>query len=485
MIEQNRGEDGDWTASIHLLLALVPAAMLLVLLLRKVWDVDIFWQLKLGELILDSGGALPSEPFAALHIGEPLPAVAWAGQAAMALARRIGGWDSLRVFDAACWLGGFGAVATACRLRGASLLAVAIALSLAFLVALPIASIRPQSFGCLCFGLLLALQRLELKPVLTIALGTPLLVAWQNLHPSVSVGVAAMGFATLSGAAGWLRGRSALPVVPMMLGLIGVAAIFATPDGTSIIATSAANAEMSMAVGATEWLPLWIPGNRSIAVPIVVVALLTGRLVARQRRFDLAEIAIALGLGLMTLAAYRFVLFWAVAMVPVIARAVAPPVARPERSEAVTVLGSLLLVAVATPLMAPTRFAETLPLAAVQLLRDHHIRGTVYGDLLFGGVIIDTGYPDWRVAYDGRYYRYSSEEWRYDSDIDSGIVPLADVVRRWSPAAFVLDERRNAPITGELAHSKMWQRIYARDGVVVYVPRIASIQTSASFISPE
>jgi hypothetical protein len=477
MIEQNRGKDGDWTASIHLLLALVPAAMLLVLLLRQVWDVDIFWQLKLGELILDRGGPLPAEPFAALHIGEPLPALAWAGQAAMALARRIGGWDFLRVLDAACWLGGFAAVATASRLRGASLLAVAIALSLAFLAALPTASIRPQSFGCLCFGLLLALQRLELKPVLTIALGTPLLVAWQNLHPSVSVGVAAMGFAALPGAAGWLRGRSALPVVPMTLGLIGVAAIFATPDGISIIAASAANAEMSMAIGASEWLPLWIPDNRFIAVPIVVVALLTGRLVARQRRFDLAEIAIALGLGLMALAAYRFVLFWAVAMVPVIARAVAPPVARPERSEAVTVLASLLLVAVATPLIAPTRFAETLPLAAVQLLRDHHICGTVYGDLLFGGVIIDTGYPDWRVAYDGRYYRYSSEEWRYDSDIEDGIVPLADVVRKWNPAAFVLDTRRNAPIAGELAHSKMWQRIYAREGIVVYVPRIASIQS--------
>jgi hypothetical protein len=224
---------------------------------------------------------------------------------------------------------------------------------------------------------------------------------------------------------------------------------------------------------------LWDPTNLLIAVPVVVVALLTARLVARQRRFDPVEIAIALGLGLMTLAAYRFVVFWAVAMVPVIARAVAAPVARPARSEAVTVLASLLLVAVVTPQIAPTRFGKILPLAAVQVLRDQHIRGTVYNDLLFGGVIIDTGYPDWRVAYDGRYYRYSSEEWGYDGDIKSGIVPLADVVRRWNPAAFVLDTGRNAPITEELAHSKMWQRIYARDGIVVYVPRIDSIQSLA------
>src|ERR1700760_5200201 len=86
IIEQNRGEVRDWTASMQVLLALVPAALLLVLLRRPVWDPDIFWQLKLGELILGSGGPLASEPFAALHIGEPLPAVAWAGQGGIALA---------------------------------------------------------------------------------------------------------------------------------------------------------------------------------------------------------------------------------------------------------------------------------------------------------------------------------------------------------------------------------------------------------------
>lgn len=473
---QTRGQNGDCSAHLHLLFALAPAAMLLILLLRQVWDVDIFWQLKLGELILDRGGPLPGEPFAVLHLGEPIPAVGWVGQALMALARRIGGWDFLRVFDAACWLGGFGAVAIASRLRGASLPAVVIALSLAFLAALPTASIRPQSLGCLCFGLLLALLRLELNSGLTIALGAPLLITWQNLHPSASVGVAAMGFAALPGVAGWLRGRRALPVVPIMLGLIGIGAIFATPDGSSIITTSITNAQMSAAIGATEWLPLWAPDNRSIAVPIVVVALLAGRLVVRERRFDIVDIAVALGLGLMTLTAYRFVLFWAVAMVPVIARSVAPATSSLRRSEAATVLASLLLVGIATPLIAPTRFAETLPLAAMQVLRENHVRGTVYGDLTFGGVIIDAGHPDWRVAYDGRYYRYSSEEWRYDSDIEKGIVPLVDVVRRWGPAAFVLSMRRNAPIVGELASSEMWQRVYARDGIVAYVPRTATVE---------
>ena len=56
---------------------LVPALLLFLLLLRPVFDTDIFWQLKLGELILAARHPLAIEPFAATHLGEPLPAVAW------------------------------------------------------------------------------------------------------------------------------------------------------------------------------------------------------------------------------------------------------------------------------------------------------------------------------------------------------------------------------------------------------------------------
>lgn len=469
-------------------LALVPAAMLLVLLLRRVWDVDIFWQLKLGELILARHGPLAAEPFAALHLGEPLPAVAWAGQAIMALVRRIGGWDLLRVFDAVCWLGGFWAVAAACRLRGASQGAVALALGLVFLSVLPAASIRPQSFGCLCFGAVLALQRLGLRPSLTIALRAMLLVAWQNLHPSVTVGVVAMALAALPGWARWIRGNlpsapnggrglAADALVPTFLAVAGLAAVFATPDGASILAVSAANARASIAIGASEWLPLWIEGNRSNAVPVAVVAVVTIWLILRARRVDAAEILVALGLSLMTLVAYRFVLFWAVAMVPVIARAASDAGPRPDRREAGLALAGVLLVAIVTPIVAPTRFASNLPLAAARHLRDLGVRGTVYGDFPFGGVLIDTGYPDWKVAYDGRYYRYEREEWQYNGGIENGIVPLVDVVRKWNPAAFVIDAGHNAPLADALAHSRAWQRVYRSGDVVVYVPRIIRRRT--------
>ena len=132
---------------------------------------------------------------------------------------------------------------------------------------------------------------------------------------------------------------------------------------------------------------------------------------------------------------------------------------------------AILFVALLTPLLAPTRYAPTLPLSALARLRQEQVCGTVYGDFPYGGAIIDVGWPDWRVAYDGRYYRYSSDEWKYNGGIENGFVPLVDVVRKWRPAAFVLHARHNAPLAGELARSRAWRRIYDRGGVVVYVPR--------------
>jgi hypothetical protein len=459
------------------LLALVPAAMLAALLLRSVWDVDIFWQLKLGEIILERGGPVWREPFAALHLGEPLPSVGWLAQASMAFVRAHGGWGALRVYDAMCWLGGFWAVAAACRRRGASRSAAALALVLAFAAALPTASIRPQSYAALCFGLLLALQRLNLRTATTIALGAPLLVLWQNLHPSVSVGVLALGLHTAAGILAWARDRRRpLPVASAVLTLVAMAAMFATPDGFSVLAISATNAEMSLAIGASEWRPLWIEGNWLNAVPVVMTALAALLLLLRKgRRFDPAELLLALALFALTATAYRFVLFWAVAMLPVIARAagrIGDGREAEGRETSRLTIAAVVAVGVAMPLLVPTHFAANIPLGAVAYLKKQDVRGTVYADFPFGGAVIDAGWPHWRVAYDGRYYRYAREEWQYNGGIENGYVPLVDVIAKWHPAAFVIQEEHNAPLAGELARSRRWQRIYrGPDGVVVYVPR--------------
>lgn len=466
-------------------LALLPATMLGVLLLRHVWDVDIFWQLRLGELILEQGGPVPTEPFAATHLGEPLPAVAWLGQALFAAARYLDGWTGLRLFDALCWCGGFWALAAACRKRGADAASVALALAAAFLVALATASIRPQTYGVLCFGVLLALLKLNLSWRLTVALGTPLLVLWQNLHPSVSIGAAALGVYAVGGWFAWYRNRdtvspSAPPWASTILVPIAFLSLIATPDGLGGLAVSARNAQASILVGASEWLPLWAPSNHHHVPRIAALALLAAWALWRAwPRLDWADAAVMVALLVLTVSAYRFVLFWAVATIPVVASlrwrgALAgsqAPYGDHTHAQRAVMVGALVATAVVAPLVKPTQFSDNLPLDAVASLAATDVRGTIFTEPEFGGVLIDEGHPRWLVSYDGRYYRYTDEEWGRFGYILGGRVKLRDVVRRYRPAAFLLRPSHSTYLCNELDRpGSGWRRIYKDEGAAVWIP---------------
>src|SRR5262249_48656741 len=142
---------------------LLFAGMLLYLQFRPIHDVDIFWQVRLGEMTLQRGRLVETEPFSAAHAGEPLAPLSWLAQVLYALPRRVGGWPLRPRFDAAVGAGGSRAVGLSVRRDEAGEAALAVALALGFMAALPFASLRPQSWAVLCFGLLLALARSRLS----------------------------------------------------------------------------------------------------------------------------------------------------------------------------------------------------------------------------------------------------------------------------------------------------------------------------------
>jgi hypothetical protein len=442
--------------------------MLFLLLLRPVYDVDIFWQLKLGELILANRGPVPAEPFAAAHLGEPLPPLAWLGQAAYARARLLGGWDAVRVFDAVVWVGGFAAVAAACRRTGTPPLAVLVAVGVGFMAALPCASLRPQSFAALGFGLLLALLRLDPPPARALLFAAPLLVLWQNLHPSVTVAAVALGSAAGVGWVRWAAGYRAPPWALTGLTALVAAALLATPAGWSVLAVSADNARMSLALGVNEWRPPWVPGNRSAGLTFAAAAAAAGWLLARHlRRIDWEELAPAVALFALTLTAHRFALFFGLALVPVLARCLSAgrgePGRSPEPASGRVHPGRLLpfLVVPAALLVRPTHFHESLPLAGVAVLKDTGVVGTVYCHYSWGGPLIDAGYPDWVVAFDGRYYRYGPDEWgRYAAGV-RGEVGLAELDRAYRPAAYFLRPGLDDVLIAELRADGGWREVHA------------------------
>jgi hypothetical protein len=208
-------------------------------------------------------------------------------------------------------------------------------------------------------------------------------------------------------------------------------------------------------------------------VQVLAAAAATGWLLVRnRRRIDWEELAPAVVLFALTLTAYRFVLFWGLALVPVLARAMSGPCEPPRASPALrAVAPSALAAAVALSLsVSPTRFASSLPLEGIAKLRATAVTGTVFGYFPWGGPLIDAGHPGWRVAYDGRYYRYGREEWRRYFGTVRGEVGPAELDRLYHPAAYLLSRDADARLIAALrAQPSAWREIYADRVCVVFV----------------
>lgn len=456
------------------LLVLAPGMMLIVLLARPIMDVDIFWQLRLGDLALDQGARLSTEPFAARHLGEPLAQIGWLAQIVLAFARQVGGWQLLQVLDALIWLGGLVVVATSAR-RFASPAGVLAALVLAFAAALPSASLRPQSFAVLCFGLMIALLVSSGRWQWRLPLCGLVLVLWQNLHPSVLVAVVYLGSRS---AWMWieyrfLRSRPKAPWFDTGLTCLAGLAFFATPSGTGLFALSARNAAASKLMAVTEWHPVWSPVNSHLAALLLPVPAIFLLLVAlRMRRVDLSWLVPSLVLLLASAFAVRFSVFWAISSIFVLA----PLFARERDGHPSSLSASGLSTAVLGAIAAfalvvhQPRFSSELPLNAIAALERSSIRGTVFAELPWGGVIIDRGYPDWRVALDGRYYVYTDRELTLARTVGTAADGLVTMDREWFPDAVLIHPHFSPMLLAQMRSSPgEWKEIYSDSVSVAFV----------------
>ncbi|QEL20024.1 hypothetical protein [Limnoglobus roseus] len=470
---------GDRTRPVSVL-AVAASAMLLVQLGRTIHDVDIFWQLKLGELTLTNG--LPkTEPFLAGKEHDPLTAVAWLAQVVYAATKQVGGWTLLWLVDALVWFGGFAVVATACGRNARNVWPATVGLWVGWLAAVPSASVRPQSFAALAFGLLVVLMRSNLGVRCTAILGGTLFVAWQNLHPSVAVGGGVVFATVLAEAVMFWRSRR--PTFPwrlvVLLPLAGLSTL-ATPAGFDIYRISAVNADVSRYLDVAEWLPLtWEPlqYGRPFAWGALFATIVS--IAIRGRNLRAGTLAVFLTLTAAMLLSHRFVLFWGIAVIPVWVELLSPASDLPPeqgRSRWRRPFAVLfVIVGIGYPTCShPVPFANYYPFAGLCALRESGVRGTVYTSYCWGGLVSEAGYPNWRVTRDGRYYLFSRREWdEYFAEV-SDATSLGPILAKHQPAAFFLRPSFEDRLISLLAADPHWRELYADDNCVVYV--LASIR---------
>ena len=156
---------------------------------KLVHDTDIFWQVKLGQIMLQEGRIQLGDPLTYTHAGEPAPPIGWLAQVWLALLYNLGGWHLARAVHHLALVGSLVVAAATCRRDRTSSFSVVIAMTIGFVVMLSNADLRPQSYRSSWLRNLAAHWH---------AVGrrfgsrswprSAILVIWQNMHPSVVMG---------------------------------------------------------------------------------------------------------------------------------------------------------------------------------------------------------------------------------------------------------------------------------------------------------
>ena len=441
-------------------------------------DSDTYWQMAVGQWILDHQAMPRADIYSFTRAGEPWTSSSWLAQVLYAMSYNLAGWTGPVVLAATCIAATFALFTFILGRRIPAIYAVAVALavlvlSMGHLLARPHVLVLPIMLVW-AYGLISASERGE-APSLWLL---PWIALWANLHGGFVFGLVLVGAFALD--ALWnadRAARSSLALRWAAFGIAAVAACCATPYGWGSILAARKILDLG------ELLHLiyeWMPANFSTfsAFEMAILALIGGALYSGVK-LSPPRIALVLGLLHMALSHVRNIEIFALLLPIVVLTSVAsqfalrpawlaralPPA--PVLAMVLCLIGGWTWLVAANAGFAPPESQS--PAAAVDALKAHNPR-RVLNDLPFGGYLIWRQIP---VFVDGRAELYGEKFVMDFFKATEGKKP--ELLPR------LLDEHKidatllvaDAPGPQILDQLKGWKRIYADDIAVVHVRETA------------
>jgi len=484
-----------------IVLLLTSLVIITFLQSREISDFDIFWQIKLGQLMLEQGHLITSEPFSYTHFGETIPSLGWLAQLIFAIIFNIGSWSAVQGFHVTLMTAAYLTVAWSSMREGMNGFCVFSAVVIGFLVGLSNSTVRPQSFALCCFALLLVALRKDMKISLKLLGLIPVLLIWQNTHPSL-----AMGFVLTSAiaATAWVRwflaSEKVKPWGITMVWFMVVTAQIATPIGTDIFTISRINFDIVHDLGIDEWLHPWdkkvIRSMLFFWLALEISLFLLLRLKAKIKFTELSVFLVMTGLTLMSC---RFALFWGLAMIPIWARWI--NLLKPRHlfqwldlnqnihhpiPTSIFSIGFLAIFPVCW-IFGPVTLASRIPMDGIHHLEQILPKGRIYNCREFGGPLILSGSPNWKIAIDGRLYLYPKRDWNEYFNMALGKLPLNIIIEKHNPDAFFLHPVYNRGLIKLLHQSSDWQKVYSDATCITFIKKMnaCSINNNSLFMKEQ
>ena len=366
-------------------------------------ETDLFFNLRLGEIVLHTGGVPTTNLLSFTHPGAPDVNLAWLFQVVLALAHRWGGIPGTVVLKTAFVAGTWAVLYQVARRRGAHPAAAALALALCAWSAEPRFVERPHLVTFLGLALLLlAIERSEAGRPRMLWLFVPGALVWANANSCFFL---APSILLLYAAGARLEGRQSDARRALLVALALLPFLFATPSGTGCLRYIANHFRMPSLRPLQEYRVAEWPLDGPFIFLLVAVAA-----AAAWRRIPLRWALPVAALALLGSRRIRFVAEFSILAGPVLAVVLTGLVEKlPRRAASVVGSGLLLVLTVVPRLRASFDLgieAGLVPVDAIAFAERQGLRERMYNDLEVGSYLTWEGWPRHRVFQDPRINGY-------------------------------------------------------------------------------
>jgi hypothetical protein len=437
-------------------------------------DSDTYWQIAVGQWILDHQTMPRVDIYSFTKAGEPWMSSSWLAQVLYATSYKLAGWTGPVVLAASGVAATFALLTYILgrRIPAAWAVAVAIAalmLSYGHFLARPHVLALPVMLAW-AYGLMSASERGQAPTPWLL----PLIALWANLHGGFVFGLVLVGAFALD--ALWNVDRALRKPLALRWAAFGVAALAAccvTPYGWGSILAARKILDLGVLLSLIyEWMPADF--SRFGPFELAILSLIGGALYGGVKLTP-PRIALVLGLLHMALAHNRNFEIFAL-LLPIVllspvasqfalrpawsARDVAPV---PVMAAIMLLLGGWTWLLAANAAMAVPE--SQAPAAAVDAMRAYQPK-RVLNDLPFGGYLIWRQIP---VFVDGRAELYGEafDVAFYRAMQLKDVNELLGMLRKWDIDAVLLTP--HTPAVGLLDRIEGWRRVYADQNAVLHV----------------
>ena len=443
---------------------------------RLLLDPDTYWQIAIGQWMLDHRAVPWTDTYSFTMQGQPWISTQWLAQVIFSRTHTWFGWAGPVVLSALAIALAY-LLLTRFLVRYLGDVPVMLMLPLSFLIALPHLYARPHVLALPVMvawvaALLSAAERRE-APRFALVI---LIALWANLHGGFVFGILLIGPIALDAVLNVdAKLQARLLLRWFLFGLAALAASCITPYGWHSLLAARAILNLGEAL---KLIREWAPADFSFLGPIEAGTLLIVALAFfKGMKLPLMRMLLFVGLLYMMLAHVRSAEVFAL-LGPMI---IAPPLAaqfggrgnetglmfpQPYRiavSGTVALTIGMILGAVAFGQYRPA--ANVTPAAAVAVLKDQHVQ-RVFNDYDFGGYMISQGLAPY---IDGRTELYG-EKFMVEHDAARRLLRPAEffaLLERHEIDATLL--HRKAPAAQILDQVDGWRKIFIDDQVVVHV----------------